>query len=113
MTAFHIKPGLSAIPISEYVSFSDERPLLEMLESFEISHGSNQPLNSLTSLTLSTHYSISMQKQPSVLICHLSLVLALVIQKNFNTRTKVESLIQLHEIMLNNLVKPIIPTVHE
>ena len=62
MTPFHIKAGLVAIPISEHVSFSDERPLLETLEFFEISHDSNQPLNFLTSLTLSTQYSISMQK---------------------------------------------------
>ena len=58
MTPFRIKPSLVAPPISEHVSFSDEGPLLETLEFFEISHGSHQPLNFLPYLSLSTWYSI-------------------------------------------------------
>ena len=46
-TPFRIKPSLVAIHISEHVFFSDERLLLEMLEFFEISRGSYQPLNFL------------------------------------------------------------------
>ena len=53
-----MKPSPVATPISEHVSFSDEGPLLETLEFFEISHGSYQPLNFLPYLTLSTQYSI-------------------------------------------------------
>ena len=60
MTLFRIKLGLVAIPISEHVSFSDEGPWLETLEFFESNHGSNQPLNFLPYLTLSTQYSIFM-----------------------------------------------------
>ena len=56
MTPFRIKPGPVAIPISEqcfffwrgeHVSFSNEGPLLETLECFEIGHCSYQPLNCL------------------------------------------------------------------
>ena len=47
MTCFRIKPSLVATPISEHVSFSDEGPLLETLEFFEINHGSYQPFNFL------------------------------------------------------------------
>ena len=43
---------------SENVSFSDEGPLLETLEFFEISHGSYQPSNFLPYLSLCTPYSI-------------------------------------------------------
>ena len=57
MTAFRVKPSLVATLISEHVSFSDEGPLLETLEFFEISHCSYQPLNFLSHLTLSTQYS--------------------------------------------------------
>ena len=45
MPSFRIKPSLVATPISEHVSFSDEGPLLETLEFFEISHASYQPFN--------------------------------------------------------------------
>ena len=47
MTPFRIKPSLVATLISEQVSFSDEGPLLETSEFFEISHGSYQLLNFL------------------------------------------------------------------
>ena len=40
--------------VSENVSFSDDGPLLETLEFFEISHGSYQPLNFLLYLKLPT-----------------------------------------------------------
>ena len=40
MTPFRIKLSLVAIPISEHVSLSDEGPLLETLELFEVSQGS-------------------------------------------------------------------------
>ena len=40
------------------VSVSDEGPLLEKLDFFEISHCSYQPSNFLHDLTLSTKYSI-------------------------------------------------------
>ena len=45
MTPFRIKLSLIATPVSERVSFSDEGPLLETLEFFEISHGGYQPSN--------------------------------------------------------------------
>ena len=45
MPSFCIKSSLVATPISEHVSFSDEGPLLETLEVFEISHASYQPFN--------------------------------------------------------------------
>ena len=43
---------------SEHVSLSDEGPLLETSEFFEISHSSYQPLNFLPCLSLSTQYCI-------------------------------------------------------
>ena len=43
----------------EHVSFSDEKPFLETLDFFEISHSSNQTLNFFTRFrTPSTQYSI-------------------------------------------------------
>ena len=47
LTPFRIKPSLVATPISELVSFSAEGPLLETLDFFEISHGSDQPFSFL------------------------------------------------------------------
>ena len=52
MTSFRIKPSLVATPILEHVSFSDEGPLLETLECFEINYGSYQPFNFLPYVTL-------------------------------------------------------------
>ena len=52
MTSLCTKPGLAAIPISEHVSFSDEGPWLKMVEFFEISHGTYQPLNFLPSVDI-------------------------------------------------------------
>ena len=43
---------------SVHVSFSDGGPLIETLEFFEISHGSDQPFNFLPYLSLSTQYYI-------------------------------------------------------
>ena len=55
MTPLRIKPSLAATPISEHVSFSDEGPLLETLEFFEISHGSYQSFNFLPYLFISVN----------------------------------------------------------
>ena len=43
---------------SEHVPFSDEGPLLETVQFFEISRGSYQPLNFSPYLSLSTQYSV-------------------------------------------------------
>ena len=48
------------------VSFSDEGPLLETLEFFEINHGSYQPLNFLPYLTLSLQYCILISIHSSI-----------------------------------------------
>ena len=58
MAPFRIKLNLVATRYSEYVSFSDEGPLLKTLEFYEISHGSYQPFNFLPYLSLSTQYAI-------------------------------------------------------
>ena len=47
VTPFRTKPFLVAIPASEHVSCSDEKPLLETLEFFTISHDSQQALTFL------------------------------------------------------------------
>ena len=57
MIPFRIKSSVAATPISAHISFSDEGPLLETSEFFEICHGNYQPLNFLPYLTLSTQYS--------------------------------------------------------
>ena len=61
MNSFHIKPSLVPTPISKHVSFSDEGPLLEMLQFFEISHGSYQNFNFSPYISLSIQYSIVVQ----------------------------------------------------
>ena len=52
MIPFRVKPSLVATLILQHVFFSNEGPLLETLEFFEICHGSYQSSNFLPYLSL-------------------------------------------------------------
>ena len=67
---------VKCVPVSEYVSLSDEGPLLETLELFTISNGGYQLLNYLPNLALSMQYRIFFSAAVSVclsvsLLAHL------------------------------------------
>ena len=59
MTPFCIKPGLVANLISEHISFTQERPLLEPLGFFEISNGSYHPVNLFIFVILSSFHRLA------------------------------------------------------